>query len=139
MAAVWMCTLVLVQTANVAAIQPCFEDDPRQKGMVPLSWTLPPFRTVSPSRVEMRCGLATEMSMLVLAGVVTLRMSRHRCAGQLGGGDAGAALTFSRIGSWEESQSGTAALGARCVSPAIGSGCDVCRFGEEQKQASPCR
>jgi hypothetical protein len=128
--------LVLVQTTNVAAIQPCFEDDPRQKGMDPLSWTLPAIRTaVSLSR----CGLATEMGMLVLAGVVTLRMSRHRCAGQLGGGDAGAALTFSRIGSWEESQSGTAALGARCVSPAIGSGCDVCRFGEEQKQASPCR
>jgi len=75
MDAVWMCTLVLVQTMNVAAIQPCFEDDPRHKGMDPLSSTLPSFRSVCVSRVEMRCGLATEMSMLVLAGVVTLRVS----------------------------------------------------------------
>jgi hypothetical protein len=105
-----MCTLVLVQTTNVAAIQPCFEDDPRQKGMDPLSWTLPAIRTaVSLSR----CGLATEMGMLVLAGVVTLRVSRHRCAGQLGGGDAGAALTYSRIGSWE------GAIGHRCFGSSL--------------------
>jgi len=55
MDAVWKCTLFLVQTANVVAIQPCFEDDPRQRGMDPLSWTLPSIRTVSVLQVKMRC------------------------------------------------------------------------------------